>query len=396
MPWKETCVMDLKVQMIAECLKNEHTVTDVARSYGVTRKTVYKWLARYEKEGAAGLADRSHAPRRCPHAIDEAVTEQIIAAKRAHPSFGPKKVIDWLRRQHPERAWPADSTAGELLKRVGLVKKRRYKRPYPADPQPFELGHTVNALWSVDYKGQYPSCGAHQWCYPLTITDNASRYLIGCQGVCNTRYAEARPVFEWAFREYGLPEGILSDNGPPFASKAAGGLTRLSLWWVRQGIQVHRSKPGTPTQNARHERMHGSLNRAIGPEMRGISMVRQQELLNRFRNEYNDERSHESLDRQTPASVFTASTRAYTELLPPIHYQDDQQVRSVKHNGQIKFKGQRIYVAELLAKLPVGLREVDNDRFEIRICDHLLGYLDLKDGCLDKATQWHLPDEEDA
>jgi len=387
--------MDLKVQMIAECLKNEHTVADVARAYGVARKTVYKWLSRYEKEGAAGLEDRSHAPRRCPHAIDESVAEQIIAAKRAHPSFGPKKVIDWLRSQYPDHAWPADSTAGELLKRVGLVKKRRYKRPYPADPQPFELGCTVNALWSVDYKGQYPSSGADQWCYPLTITDNASRYLIGCQGVGTTRYAEARPIFEWAFRAYGLPEGILSDNGAPFASKAAGGLTRLSLWWVRQGIRVHRSKPGTPTQNARHERMHGSLNRAIGLQMRGISLVRQQVLLNRFRNEYNEERSHESLDRQTPASRFTASARPYTELLPPICYQDDQHVRSVRHNGQIKFKGREFYIAELLAKLPVGLREVDNDRFEVRICEHLLGYLDLKDGCLEKATQWHLPDEED-
>lgn len=395
MPWKETCVMDLKVQMVADCLKNEYTTADVARSYGVTRKTVYKWLARYENEGVAGLNDRSHAPRRCPHAMDDTVAEQIIAAKRAHPSFGPKKVMDWLRAQNPDHAWPADSTAGELLKRVGLVKKRRYKRPYPADPQPFDLGHSPNALWSTDYKGQYPSSRANQWCYPLTISDNASRYLISSQGVCNTRCVQAQPVFECAFREYGLPEGMLSDNGPPFASRAAGGLTRLSLWWVRQGIEVHRTKPGTPTQNARHERMHGTLNRAIGPQMRGISMVCQQALLNRFRQEYNNERSHESLDRQTPASSYTASPRPYTEVLQPIHYQNDQQVRSVRHNGVIKFKGQLIYVAELLAKLPVGLREVDNDRFEIRICEHLLGYLDLQQGCLEKATQWHLPDEED-
>ena len=146
MPWKETCVMDLKMQMVADCLKGEHTVADVARSYGVARKTVYKWLARYENEGAAGLEGRSHAAIHCPHAIDDAVAEHIIAIKRAHPSFGPKKVMDRLRAQYPGRAWPADSTAGELLNRVGLVRKRRYKRLYPADPQPFELGHTVNAL----------------------------------------------------------------------------------------------------------------------------------------------------------------------------------------------------------------------------------------------------------
>jgi transposase InsO family protein len=306
MPWKETCVMDLKMQMIGACLSDEHTVADIARAYGVSRKTVYKWLARYASDGASGLED---APRHVPHAIDEAVAQDIIATKRAHPSFGPKKVMDRLRAQDPDRTWPADSTAGELLKRVGLVNKRRYKQPYPADPQPFELGHTNHVLWSVDYKGQYPSAGADQWCYPLTITDNASRYLIGCQGVCNTRHEQARPVFEWAFRTYGLPQGILSDNGPPFASHAAGGLTELSLWWIRQGIKVHRTKPGTPTQNARHERMHGTLNRAIGAQMRGAGRVRQDELLSHFRHEYNHERSHESLDRQTPASRFVESTR---------------------------------------------------------------------------------------
>ena len=155
--------------------------------------------------------------------------------------------MDRLRSGHPDRAWPADSTAGERLKRVGLVRKRRYKCLYPADPQPFELGHAANALWSVDHEGQYPSSRAGQWCYPLTITDNASRYLIGRQGVCTTRHDQARPVFEWAFQECGLPEGLLSDNGPPFASRAAGGLTRLWLWWVRQGIKVHRTQARTPT-----------------------------------------------------------------------------------------------------------------------------------------------------
>lgn len=394
MPWKETCVMDLKMQMIGACLSDEHTVADIARAYGVSRKTVYKWLARYASDGASGLEERSHAPRHVPHAIDEAVAQDIIATKRAHPSFGPKKVMDRLRAQDPDRTWPADSTAGELLKRVGLVNKRRYKQPYPADPQPFELGHTNHALWSVDYKGQYPSAGADQWCYPLTITDYASRYLIGCQGVCNTRHEQARPVFEWAFRTYGLPQGILSDNGPPFASHAAGGLTELSLWWIRQGIKVHRTKPGTPTQNARHERMHGTLNRAIGAQMRGAGRVRQDELLSHFRHEYNHERSHESLDRQTPASRFVESTRPYSGILLPIQYQDDQLVRSVRHNGEIKFKGKMIYIAQLLATLPVGLREIDNDRFEVRICEHLLGHLDLSKGCLEKATQWHLPDEE--
>lgn len=389
MPWKETCVMDLKVQLITEWLRGEHTVTELSRGYGVSRKTVYKWIRRYQGEGAPGLAERSRAPHHCAHAISDEVAQCIIATKLRHPSFGPKKVIDRLRAQHPERDWPADSTAGALLKRVGLVKKRRYRRPYPADPQPFQLGETPNALWSTDYKGQYRS-STGRWCYPLTITDNASRYLIGCRGVDATDYAQARPVFEWAFREYGLPEAMLSDNGPPFASRAAGGLTRLSLWWIRQGIRVHRIQPGKPTQNARHERMHGTLHRAVGAQLRNTRPAHQQRTLNTFRREYNELRSHESLTRDTPASVHTRSPRAYTPVLRPVHYDEDQQVRTVRHNGEIRLHGTLVYLSALLAQQPVGLRPVDNDRYEVRYSFHLLGHLNMATQRLENAAHWHL------
>lgn len=387
MPWKETCVMDLKMQLIGDWLKGG-TVTDLSRSYGVSRKTVYKWLERYEAVGASGLQERSRAPRRCPHAVGDAIAERIIQTKRAHLSFGPKKVMDLLRAEAPEVLWPADSTAGELLKRVGLVKKRRYRRPYPPDPQPFHLGDANNALWSADYKGQYRSHHS-RWCYPLTISDNASRYLIGCHGVSATDYAQARPVFEWAFCEYGLPEGILSDNGPPFASRAVGGLSRLSLWWVLQGIRVYRIEPGEPTQNARHERMHGTLNRAVGARLRGASPACQQRVLTDFRHEYNTLRSHESLGRCPPAHAYTPSARAYSPVLPPVNYEEDQHVRIVRHNGEFKFKGQLIYLSELLAKLPVGLRQIDNERYEVRLSFHLLGYLNIATHRLEKAAQWH-------
>jgi transposase InsO family protein len=381
--------MDLKMQLIGDWLKGGHTVTELSRGYDVSRKTVYKWIARYEDEGAGGLADRSRAPRSCPHAISDAVAECIIATKRRHLSFGPKKVMDRLRAEQPEVSWPADSTAGELLKRAGLVKKRRYKRPYPADPQPFHLGEANNALWSADYKGQYRSSN-HRWCYPLTITDNASRYLIGCSGVSATDYAQARPVFEWAFLEYGMPEAILSDNGPPFASRAAGGLTRLSMWWVLQGIRVHRIQPGRPTQNARHERMHDTLNRAVGEQMRGASATRQQKTLNEFRSEYNALRSHESLARRPPASLYSPSQRPYRPCPRPVHYAVDQQVRTVRHNGEIKFKGELIYLSQLLAQQPVGLRQVDDDRYEVRFSFHLLGHLNMATHRLENATYWHL------
>lgn len=388
MPWKETCVMDLKVQLIHDWLQNRASLSALARSYGLSRKTVYKWVNRYQVHGAAGLDDRSRAPHQCPHAVDPDIAGRIIEAKSEHLSFGPKKVMDLLRRTMPEVPWPADSTAGEILKSAGLVKKRWRKRPYPADPQPFELGDANNALWSVDYKGQYPSTSG-RWCYPLTLTDNASRYLLSCKGVTATSCAQAKPVIEWAFHEYGLPEGILSDNGSPFASRAAGGLTRLSKWWVELGIQVHRTKPATPTQNARHERMHGSLNRAIGNKMRRASWVQQQSILRAFRDEFNEQRSHEALNRQTPASVYEPSLRTYSPILRPVEYDTNQDVRSVRHSGEIKWKGELIYISELLARHRVGLKEVADNRVEVRYSFHLLGHINLATGRLEPASRWH-------
>lgn len=388
MPWRETCVMNLKMQFVADWLRGGYGVSDLARGYGISRKTAYKWIRRYQEEGAGGLQERSRAPHHCSHAVAEDVAEQIVAVKKDHPSFGPKKVLDRLRELEPAMALPADSTAGEILKAAGLVKKRRYKRPYPADPQPFELGNRNNALWSVDYKGQYRTAG-ERWCYPLTVTDNASRYVLGCHGVSATDYAQAKPIMEWIFHEYGLPEGILSDNGSPFASRSAGGLTRLSKWWVELGIGVHRSKPGTPTQNARHERMHGSLNRAVGERMRGASLMQQQTTLQAFREEFNEQRSHEALGRQTPASVYQPSWRRYSPVLRPIEYSAAQAVRNVRHNGEIKWRGHLIYVSELLARHRVGLQEVENDRVEVRYSAHLLGHINLKTARLEPACHWH-------
>ena len=388
MPWNETCVMDLKVQLIADWLRGEHGVSALALGYGVSRKTVYKWIRRYQEAGVEGLAERSRAPHSRPHAVTEEVAERIIAVKHEHPAFGPKKIIDLLRSEQPDVDWPADSTTGEILRRAGLVRKRRLKRPYPADPQPFELGDCNNALWSVDYKGQYPTANGH-WCYPLTVTDNASRYVLGCHGVRATDYAQAQPLFELIFREYGLPEGILSDNGSPFASRSAGGLTRLSKWWVELGIRVHRTKPGTPTQNARHERMHGSLNRAIGEQMRGASFLQQQRFLTAFCHEFNTQRSHEALARQTPASVYQPSRRQYSPVPGPIAYDTDQQVRHVRHNGEIKWQGNLIYISELLARHRVGLQEVEGDRVEVRYSHHLLGHINLATARLEPACHWH-------
>lgn len=388
MPWTETRVMDQKIQLLNAWMDG-HSITELADHFGISRKTVYKWVGRYEAEGVTGLTERSRAPHHCPGKVDEAVTRHIIETKLAHRSFGPKKVMDLLRREQPEVVWPADSTAGELLKRAGLVSKRRVKRCYPADPQSFDLAEAGNnAIWSVDYKGQYP-LASKGWCYPLTITDNASRFLLGCEGLTSTRYELARPVFERVFRAFGLPEAILSDNGAPFASRSAGGLSRLSMWWVQLGIRVHRIRPGKPTQNARHERMHGSLNRAIGRQLRGAGLARQLSLLSAYQDEYNQQRSHEGLGRRTPASVYRRSLRHYSGVLPCMEYDVGQLVRQVRHNGEIKLAGQRVYISELLAGQPVALRTVGNDREEVRFGAHLLGYIDQRSMKLESACHWH-------
>ncbi len=385
MPWTETCVMDLKLQLISDSLRG-YSITELSTAYGISRKTVYKWLHRYEEYGVDGLKNRSRAPKQCPHKLDEHIANLIIAKKKQHLDWGPKKVLDLLRRNDPEIDWPADSTAGELLKRCGLVKKRRYKRTIPADKQPFSDYSEANQSWSADYKGDF-KLGNKQRCYPLTITDNCSRYLLACQGLNSTKYSDAQLWFEYTFREFGLPQSIRTDNGSPFASRSLGGLSRLSKWWVDLEIKVERIQPGRPQQNGRHERMHRSLKAAVC-KVPSYSMVRQQERFDSFRVEYNELRSHEGLGRQTPESHYEASCRSYPELILPPQYDNDMTVRSVRHNGEIKWKSQRLYVSELLRKLPVGLKQKEEHLWELYYRSHLLGTLNEKTMKIEPVKEW--------
>lgn len=387
MPWEETCVMDSKVKFIGDYLRGTHTVTDLARAYGISRQAAYKWIERYQQEGLQGLEPRSRAPKRRPHATSDALVEQIIATKRRYQHLGPKKIVDLLKREQPDVKWPADSTCGEILKRAGLVKPRRRKRPIPADASPFNDIVASNDSWSADFKGDF-ELQNRQRCYPLTITDNSSRFMLQCRGLSRINYQDTHDWFEFTFREYGLPNSIRTDNGPPFASRAAGGLSRLSKWWVDLEIKVERTRPGTPTENARHERMHRSLKEAVC-QPPSYSLERQQARFETYKREYNELRSHEGLGRQTPASQYQASERQYTGIILPPEYDSHVQVRSVKHNGEIKWKGQLIYVAELLAKSRVSLSQIDDQRYELRYRTHRLGIINEETMRLEPATEWH-------
>jgi transposase InsO family protein len=334
-----------------------------------------------------GLKERSRAPHHCPNATSEEIKERIVQAKLARPHFGPKKIMDFLRRNEPEREWPADSTAGEILKQAGLVKERRRRRRVPADSSPFKGCDNCNRVWSADFKGHF-RLGNGRWCYPLTVTDNYSRYLLACRGLYRTTGTEVRPWFEWVFRTYGLPEAIRTDNGSPFASRAVGGISSLSKWWIQLDIKPERIETGKPSQNGRHERMHRSLKEAVTkPPKKDLSS--QQCAFHEFTQEYNEKRSHEGIGRKTPSEVYVLSQRNYPMKLRPIEYDTDVTVRSVRHNGEIKWRGNFIYITDVLAKERIGLKEIDEGRWAICYSFHPLGTLNEETMTVEPCCQWH-------
>lgn len=387
MPWKETNAMDQRVQFMADWLSGQYSKTDLCEVYGISRPTGDKWIARYRQSGVEGLKELSRAARHHPNAIDATLCERIVRYKLRHLSFGPKKVIDGLRREAPGVAWPVDSTAGEILKRAGLVKPRRQRRRVPPYSQPLAHCDGANTVWSADFKGDF-EVGDGRRCYPLTISDNFSRYLLQCRTLTRPGWAEVQPWFEWVFREYGLPEAIRTDNGAPFSSLALGGLSRLSVWWIRLGIRPERIEPGRPDQNGRHERMHRTLKETVAlPPAQTLEA--QQQRFNAFVEEYNHERSHEALERCTPGEWYTASPRSYPAKLPAIEYDSVVTVRRVRHNGEIKWKGHMIYISEILAKEPIAMTPLDEGLWELRYSFHLLGVFDERTQKISPPDPWH-------
>lgn len=378
MPWNETSAMDERVRFVADWLTGQYSKRSLCEAYGISRPTGDKWLARYRQQGPPGLQARSRAPLSHPNAVPGELVEQIVSAKLAHQSWGPKKVMDWLRRQQPQVHWPADSTAGELLKRAGLVRPRRRRRRVAPMAGPLAHASDCNVVWSADFKGDF-RVGNGQRCYPLTVSDNHSRYLLACRGLRRTSHARVQPWFEWLFREYGLPGAIRTDNGAPFASLAVGGISRLSAWWIRLGIVPERIAPGRPDQNGRHERMHRSLKADTLVPAPAASLSAQQRRFDQFLVEYNEVRSHEALQRQTPASCYQASSRCYPVVVQPVSYDSNQLVRRVRSNGEIKWRGRLVYVTEVLAGELISLRETDEAVWEVRYSFHRLGWLSEKD-----------------
>ena len=372
MPWKESKTMDLRVQLIHDHEEGE-SISALSEIYGVARKTIYKWLERHDAAGVAGLADRSRAPQHCPHKLSADVIAEIIAARQRW-NWGPRKLRVKLAAAHPKITWPADSTIGEVLKRAGLTHRRKPRVRTPPYGQPFASIDAANQTWCADFKGWFRTADGTR-CDPLTITDAHSRYLLRCQITPKADSIHVAAIFDAAFREYGLPLVIHTDNGVPFASCAPGGLSRVSMRWVKLGIVPQRSRPASPQDNGRHERMHSTLKQAtLQPPER--TARRQQDAFDRFLHEYNHDRPHEALDDATPASYYTASCRQMPRRVPELDYGDDVMVRRISQQGSLKVNGERTFVSEIFAHEWMGLRALDERYSEVLYGPMTVGFFD--------------------
>lgn len=376
MPWKETGPVKERFKMVCEWEEGGQTIAELSREYGISRKTVYKWIGRYKEFHIEGLKDRSRAPRHRPNKVNFAIEDRVVRAKEAHRRWGPKKITVWLKRQEPGVKWPAVSTVGEILKRNGLVEARRKRKRTPPYTQPFIGCAGPNAVWSADYKGQF-RLGDGRLCYPLTITDNFSRYIFACRGFKRIETMSAQECFERVFREHGLPEAIKTDNGVPFASRAVGGLSRLSVWFIKLGIWPERIEPGCPEQNGRHERMHLTLKNEVAmPPEKNLRL--QQRSFDRFVYEFNHERPHEALEQKVPEELYNPSQRRYPRRISEVEYDAGIVVRRVRSNGDIKWRGGRVFISDVLVGERIGMRQVDDDCWELFYSFYPLGLLNEK------------------
>src|SRR5262245_35296705 len=375
MPWKECSAVEERLRFIARRLDGE-SMTELCREFGISRKTGYKIFDRYKDHGLEALTDRSRRPVRYANQLPQQLEAAIVKAKRDKPHWGARKIRELLVRRLPgDVRVPANSTIHAVLDRNGLVKRQPSRRNR-ATGTPLSAGTAPNDLWCADFKGEF-RLGNGRYCYPLTVTDHASRYLLLCEALESTREDLAATAFERLFKERGLPQAIRSDNGVPFASpNALFNLSRLAVWWLRLGIAIERIKPGHPQQNGRHERMHLTLKKeATRPP--GANSLQQQGRFDRFLDEFNRERPHEAIAMRCPADVYTPSSRPYAGL-PDLAYPFHDRDILVTACGRICMHRKKINISGVLAGQRLGIKEVDDGIWLVTFIDYDLGYIDLE------------------
>jgi transposase InsO family protein len=359
MPWREMLPMDQRMQFVTELRSDLFTMTELAAQYGISRKTGYKWLDRYEAGGVGALSDQSRRPEHSPAATAPELVEALVTLRKRRPRWGAKKLLAVLRRQDPAAAWPARSTVCDLLKQRGLIEPQRKRFRAPGAPRaPLVPITAANEVWTTDFKGEFRT-GDGRYCYPLTLRDGFSRYVLRCDALVGRTTVATHDRFARAFAEYGLPERIRSDNGGPFASPGVGGLSQLSVWWIRLGIVPERTAPGHPEQNGSHEQFHRVLKAATARPP-SAHLAAQQRRFARFCVEYNCERPHEALHDEPPAAHYQASPRALPRRLPPLEYPGHAEVRRVGTTGCLSWGGEPLFLATALAGEYVAFEEVDD------------------------------------
>lgn len=386
MPWRERSPMDERVQFISDYRRQLFTMTELCERYGVSRKTGYALIERYERDGVAGLVPRASRPHHSPHATASAIVDAIVAMRKQHPTWGGKKILAKLRDRQPRWALPAVSTANDILKRHDLVVPRRRRRPVGHPGYQPRHATAPNEIWTTDFKGQFRT-GDARWCYPLTIVDGFSRYVIACRGMLAPTTRDAVAVFRRAFRTYGMPAVIRSDNGEPFAASSLARLSRLAVWWIRLGITPELIDPASPQQNGAHERMHRTL-KSETTRPPAAHLAGQQRRFTRFRTLYNEERPHEALGQQPPARLYRPSRQAFPEQLPPLEYPGHFEVRRVSSCGAISWNSRVISISTVLTRQTIGFEPIDDGLWDVHFGPVRLGRFDERRDRLVPAGVW--------
>jgi len=373
MPWKETNVLEERAKFVISAGEG-WTMAELCRGFGISRKTGYKYLRRYEEGGFGALHDRSRAPHTRPNTTPQKVVELLVTAREAHPNWGPRKLIPFLKKRHPKVSFPAGSTAGDILKRHGLVKPRKRQRTLTPKTQPFIDVMQPNDVWTADYKGWFRTRNGKR-CEPLTVMDCCTRRLLTCKGCPSTEHEYAHTHFKSAFKKYGLPLAIRTDNGGPFSFRGIAGLSYLSVWWLKLGIIPERIDPGRPDQNSRHERMHLTLKQetTFPPQE---TMEEQQKSFDHFKNEYNNQRPHEALGNKTPSSLYHSSPRRYPRRIKGFGYDGHLEVKTVNVKGNIIWKGTHLHLSYTLRDESVGFEQVAENRWKLFLGPMEIGLFD--------------------
>jgi len=379
MPWKkEEPVEKQRARFVLERSRGEESMAESCRRIGISRRVGYKWLERYEQNGPQALVDQPKDAKRHPNRIADAVVKKVIELRSEHPLWGAPKLRQVFGERFPEWRCPSQTAIGDILREAGLTSEAKRRKRTPPHTQPLAHAKQSNDVLSIDFKGWF-ECGDGERVDPLTIIDNYSRYVLCCQAVDGCDYAHVRAVLERVFRNYGLPRAIRSDNGPPFATRALGGLSRLSVWWIKLGIEVERIPPGKPSKNGRQERFHRTLKlHTANPP--ACNRRAQQRAFRRFCREYNEERPHQALGQRTPASVYEPSSRRYPRSLLEMEYRSDWAVRKVHASGSLDWAGKEYYVGKVLAGERVGLEEVEEQVYRVWFGRLELGLLRTRRG----------------